>query len=67
MPAHGLVKAFTKEKPKSSGAVGFLPVPLHEGCYQLMRRFCAYQLHLEISFRAANGGAPSSIAHFWEP
>ncbi|KAK7756932.1 hypothetical protein SLS62_000948 [Diatrype stigma] len=56
---------FTKDKRKT-GAADFLPVPLHEGCLAVLRRFCTYQSRFRIDFRAPRGGAPSSIAHFWE-
>ncbi|RYP76562.1 hypothetical protein DL771_001631 [Monosporascus sp. 5C6A] len=43
-----------------------LPAPLHEGCLHVARQFCKYQSSFHIDFRAADGGAPSSIAHLWE-
>lgn len=48
------------------GDTDYIPVPLHETCLGIARRFCAWQARFELDFRAPRGGEPSSLAHLWE-
>ncbi|CAJ2499884.1 Uu.00g027370.m01.CDS01 [Anthostomella pinea] len=43
-----------------------IAIPAHTACLDVVRVFCNYQGKFNFNFRASDGGAPSSMAHFYE-